>query len=170
MKALMKTKKLGRFADGGEVDGSDLGAFNEGPSGGAAADSDAPAPKATSFKEAFAAARKGGAKTFEYKGKKYTTEMASAKPASRPSAPSSDSSRSLSQGLGEKYAAIERAHRRAPANTSSAAYESLTRARDDAKSAYEKAAESERTGKSVVKLASGGLVRRAVAKSHGKAC
>jgi hypothetical protein len=32
------------------------------------------------FKEAFAAARKEGDKTFEWRGKKYTTELASSKP------------------------------------------------------------------------------------------
>ena len=32
--------------------------------------------KPASFKEAFAAARKGGAKTFEYNGKKFTTDLA----------------------------------------------------------------------------------------------
>lgn len=36
----------------------------------------APEPKKQSFKEAFAEARKGGGKTFEWNGKKYTTEMA----------------------------------------------------------------------------------------------
>lgn len=34
--------------------------------------------KPASFKEAFAAARKGGAKTFDYNGKKFTTDLASA--------------------------------------------------------------------------------------------
>lgn len=46
----------------------------------------APAAKSTSFKDAFAEARKAGDKTFEWNGKKYTTEMASdkkAKPVSR---------------------------------------------------------------------------------------
>jgi hypothetical protein len=38
----------------------------------------------TNFKEAFAAARGAGDKTFEYNGKKYTTELA--KPASKPAA------------------------------------------------------------------------------------
>lgn len=39
----------------------------------------APAPaKKQSFKEAFAEARKGGGKTFEWNGKKFTTEMAGA--------------------------------------------------------------------------------------------
>jgi hypothetical protein len=40
---------------------------------------DKPLAKA-SFKEAFAEARAAGDKTFEYMGKKYTTEMASSKP------------------------------------------------------------------------------------------
>ena len=38
-------------------------------------------PKKQSFKEAFAAARKAGGKTFEWNGKKYTTELA--KPATK---------------------------------------------------------------------------------------
>jgi hypothetical protein len=37
------------------------------------------APKKTSFKEAFASARKGGEKTFEWNGKKYTTDVAKPK-------------------------------------------------------------------------------------------
>jgi len=41
----------------------------------------APAEKKTSFKEAFASARGAGDKSFEWNGKKYTTEVASAKPA-----------------------------------------------------------------------------------------
>lgn len=44
----------------------------------------APARK-QSFREAFAQARQGGEKTFEWNGKKYTTEMA--KPATRAAAP-----------------------------------------------------------------------------------
>ena len=39
------------------------------------------APKKTSFKEAFASARKGGEKTFEWNGKKYTTDVAKPKAA-----------------------------------------------------------------------------------------
>jgi hypothetical protein len=38
-------------------------------------------PKKMSFKQAFAAARKEGGKTFEWNGKKYTTEMAGEKKA-----------------------------------------------------------------------------------------
>ena len=56
-------------------------------------DSDSPspaaAPKSMSFKEAFATARKGGGKTFEWQGKKYTTDLAkpAAKPAPKAAAP-----------------------------------------------------------------------------------
>jgi hypothetical protein len=45
-----------------------------------AKDAAANKPAKQSFKEAFAAARKDGGKTFEWNGKKYTTEMAPAKP------------------------------------------------------------------------------------------
>jgi hypothetical protein len=40
-----------------------------------------PEPKAPTFKEAFASARKGGEKVFEWQGKKFTTEMAKPKAA-----------------------------------------------------------------------------------------
>jgi len=46
-----------------------------------------PAPKSMSFKEAFASARKGGDKTFEWQGKKYTTELAKPKAAAPAPAP-----------------------------------------------------------------------------------
>jgi hypothetical protein len=41
----------------------------------------APAAKKTSFKEAFASARKAGDKTFQFEGKKFTTDLASDKKA-----------------------------------------------------------------------------------------
>ncbi|MFM1990235.1 MAG: hypothetical protein RJA99_3192 [Pseudomonadota bacterium] len=168
MKSLMKAKKVGRFADGGEVttmtDGTEVVNDMSPKTSGESPAAPTSSPEPSSFKEAFASARKGGAKTFEWKGKKYTTEMASSKPAApKPS-------RSLSQGLGEKYAAVDRAYRNMPAETSPSAREALTKMRDSSRAAYEKAAESERTGKSVVKLASGGLVRLGKLKSHGKAC
>jgi len=40
--------------------------------------------KSMSFKEAFASARGAGDKTFEWQGKKYTTDLASSKPATKP--------------------------------------------------------------------------------------
>lgn len=164
MKSLAKAKSMKPgFSDGGEVvDYTD----SETSTASAPAETEAaPAPEYKSFKEAFAGNRKSGAKSFEYKGKKYTTDLASAKaPAAKPA------SESLSQGLGRKYSALDKAHRDMPAETSPAARSALTSMRDKSKATYEHAAKAERTGKSVVKLANGGLVKRAAVKSHGKAC
>ena len=98
----MATRKPRRFVEGGVTD-EDLEAANasEDPietlnarknwTGGEEASEPAPARK-QSFKEAFAEARRGGGKTFEWNGKKYTTEMAGEKSAApraaaKPAAP-----------------------------------------------------------------------------------
>lgn len=79
MTKLAKGGKAKRFDEGGEVE---VGEANPLPK---TETSELPAmseekstAKPSSFKEAFAAARKGGGKTFEFDGKKYTTELASA--------------------------------------------------------------------------------------------
>ena len=59
------------------------------------------APKKTSFKEAFASARKGGEKTFEWNGKKYTTDVA------KPSAPKATEPRATAPKTGEQMMADE---------------------------------------------------------------
>lgn len=93
----MATRKPRRFVEGG-VTSEDLEAANasedpiaelnsrKGWTGGEESPEPAAAPaRKQSFKEAFAEARRGGGKTFEWNGKKYTTEMAGEKPAaSRP--------------------------------------------------------------------------------------
>jgi hypothetical protein len=95
----MATRKIRKFNEGG-VSADDLEAANasEDPiqtlnarKGWTGGDDEAPiAPAATarkqSFKEAFAEARRGGDKTFEWNGKKYTTEMSGQKPATKPAA------------------------------------------------------------------------------------
>jgi hypothetical protein len=87
--------KVRMFAKGGKVkkaEGGDVD-FENTP---ASISSDITAPS-YSFGEEFSAARKSGKKTFEYKGKKYTTEMAkpAAKPAARPAAAASRSNLGL---------------------------------------------------------------------------
>jgi hypothetical protein len=89
----MATRKPRKFNEGG-VTADDLEVANasedpietlnarKGWTGGEESAS-APARK-QSFKEAFAEARRGGGKTFEWNGKKYSTEMAGEKPAARP--------------------------------------------------------------------------------------
>lgn len=95
--ATKRKHKVKRF--NGEF-GSDVDAANQtddpiaslNKSRGWTATEEAAAPeKKLSFKEAFAAARKGGGKTFEWEGKKYTTELASEKKSgSKPSVDTGD--------------------------------------------------------------------------------
>lgn len=98
----------------------------------------APEPKKQSFKEAFAEARKGGGKTFEWNGKKYTTEMAggASKPAPKP-APVTDT--------GDDTA---RLMSRAPAPAKKPAYETaydrMNRQNREAAAAKSSAASGER--------------------------
>ena len=90
----MATKrKTRRFDEGGMTD-EDVKSFagtpeNDSNAGMAEAADEAPAKK-QSFKEAFAAARGAGDKTFEWNGKKFTTELAKPKaaaPAAKAEAP-----------------------------------------------------------------------------------
>lgn len=86
-------RKTKRYNDGGMTD-EDVSSFagtpeNESTAGMREgytpekdeAEAPAPAAKKTTFKEAFASARKAGDKTFQWEGKKYTTEMAGEKKA-----------------------------------------------------------------------------------------
>jgi hypothetical protein len=137
------------MADGGEVD--DDSRYDPPAPKESMAEATKTVERKASFKEAFASARKAGDKTFEWNGKKFTTEVAQSKPKA--------SERSLSQRLGQEFADVDQAYRSMPKGTSKTASDALTKMRDEKKAAYEKAAESERTGKSVVKLADGGMVR-----------
>ena len=82
----MATKrKTRRFNEGGMSD-EDVSSFagtpeNDSNAGMADAASEAAPAKKQSFKEAFAAARGAGDKSFEWNGKKFTTEMAKPKAA-----------------------------------------------------------------------------------------
>lgn len=83
----MATRKMRKFNEGGVTE-EDLSAANKSEDAIATLNArkrwtdteEAPARK-QSFKEAFAQARSGGEKTFEWNGKKYTTELASDKKA-----------------------------------------------------------------------------------------
>ena len=66
------------YAPKGKMSAADIGfggGEEEAPARGGAAE----APAAKTFKQAFAAARRAGDKSFEFDGKKYTTEMAAPK-------------------------------------------------------------------------------------------
>lgn len=90
----MATKKAKRYEEGGDVESYEdtnagmkeaydnrapLDTSDEDLSRGGKEPTTEAAPK-QSFSQAFAAARKSGGKTFEFNGKKYTTDMAGSKP------------------------------------------------------------------------------------------
>lgn len=122
----MARKKMRKFGEGDSVTSDDLEAANASadPIGtlnerkgwtGEKAEA-APEPKKQSFGEAFAAARKGGGKTFEWNGKKYTTEMAGEKkaaPAPAPAAPKAPLRAETMQDRAESYVAKRAAQREA---------------------------------------------------------
>lgn len=173
MKVLAKAKSMKRFADGGEVEGGDFVEAGSGPSEDMSAP-EAPAaaaepakPEYKSFKEAFAAERKAGNKSFEYMGKKYTTDLASPrKEAAKPAEPAKKAPlRQVTQRENaEAYVA-----KRAAARAEAAAADKTPRGQDRILTGIKKnAGENKLMG--VGKYASGGLVQRATAKSHGKCC
>jgi len=75
----MATRKAKRYDDGGETDSS-VDTNEPGMKEAEPAENFKP----SSFKDAFASARKAGDKTFSWQGKSYTTEMAGAPKASAP--------------------------------------------------------------------------------------
>lgn len=75
----MATRKPRKFAEGGETD-ADTG-YDEETQARGTAELEKIRDTQPSFKEAFAAARSAGDKTFEWGGKKFTTELAKPKAA-----------------------------------------------------------------------------------------
>lgn len=163
MKSLAKAKMMKRYESGGEVDdGSAMEAANSSAEsqdiassmGAGEKNMESSKPEYKSFKEAFAAERKAGNKTFEYMGKKYTTDMASR-----------TSARDTGSDVARKAASYPKPAPRAQTQRDLAEAYVAKRA-----AARAEAAANPPRGRGGVKLASGGLVKRATAKSHGKAC
>ena len=179
MKALAKAKSMKRYSEGGEVDAmeeANQSAESQDIAksmGAGERNTESDKPEYKSFKEAFAAERKAGNKTFEYMGKKYTTDVTSRteardtgsdvarKAASYPKpAPRAQTQRDLA----EAYVA-----KRAAARAEEAAADKTPRGQDRILTGIKKnAGENKLMGS--VKLANGGVVRRASVKSHGKSC
>lgn len=151
----MKSKMMKRYEEGGEVEGAFIEA-GSGPSEDSSSESKAEPskPEYKSFKEAFAAERKAGNKTFEYMGKKYTTDMASR-----------TSARDTGSDVARKAASYPKPAPRAQTQRDLAEAYVAKRA-----AARAEAAANPARGRGGVKLANGGVVKRATAKSHGKAC
>jgi len=99
----VKTK---RYAVGGEADDTaKSGVFKDFKSGESEYErkDNEVAEKPSSFKEAFAEARRSGDKTFQYEGKKYTTEMAAPKKAAPRAEPKETAKETTSEHLAEEF-------------------------------------------------------------------
>jgi hypothetical protein len=166
----MKSKMMKRYKEGGPVD--DMEVANQSAesqdiarsmgAGERNSDSDTPfmsksmsagesaaseKPEYKSFKEAFNAERKLGKKTFDYMGKKYTTDMAARKEVAKPAEPAPKPAlRAETNDDRAKRYVEKRAAARAEAAANAA------------------------RGRSGVKMANGGVVKRATATMRGKAC
>lgn len=153
-----KSKMMKRYKEGGPVD--EMEAANQSEesqdiaSSMGAGERNTDEPEYKSFKEAFAAERKAGNKTFEYMGKKYTTDMAARTAA-----------RDTGSDVARKAASYPKPGLRAETNRDRAERYVAKRA-----AARAEAAANPARGRSGVMLANGGVVKRASAKSHGKAC
>jgi hypothetical protein len=150
----MKAKMMKRYKEGGPVD--DMEVANQSAesqdiaSSMSAGEKNTDEPQYKSFKEAFAAERKAGNKTFEYMGKKYTTDTAP---------------RDTGSDMARMQARAPKPALRAETNDDRAKRYVEKRA-----AARAEAAANAARGRSGVKMANGGVVKRATATMRGKAC
>ena len=151
----MKSKMMKRYEDGGILEAANQSEDSQDIARSmGASERNTDEPEYKSFKEAFAAERKAGNKTFEYMGKKYTTDMAARTAA-----------RDTGSDVARKAASYPKPGLRAETNRDRAERYVAKRA-----AARAEAAANPARGRSGVMLADGGVVKRASAKSHGKAC
>jgi hypothetical protein len=154
----MKAKMMKRYKEGGPVD--DMEVANQSAesqdiaSSMSAGEKNTDEPQYKSFKEAFAAERKAGNKTFEYMGKKYTTDMAARKEAAKPAEPAPKPALRAETNDDRAKRYVEK---RAAARAEAAA--NAARGRSGVKMAN-----------GGVAYANGGVVKRATATMRGKAC
>jgi hypothetical protein len=203
MKARSKATGMGKFArysegseDGVKASDATYGE-DERPAATGMAETTKLAPAKTDFKSAFASARSAGAKTFEWNGKKYTTETASSKPASRAASAGENQSAAETTRTFDAARAKKNSLAFGPDSAQYEQYRKRQIATDQARNnptpPNQSAAETRRLSpsskqispvsmpraakefgadraRSVQKLADGGVVQRSSVKSHGKAC
>ena len=131
--------------------------------------------KKQTFKEAFAAARKAGDKSFQWEGKKYTTELASEKKSTAKAEPKAEPKKEL------KYQSLQdraREYESARAKSGVGMYGSTKREREERKALPLKSTKSESgyTGMGSMKFARGGSASSRAdgiatrGKTRGKLC
>jgi hypothetical protein len=144
----MNSKMMKRYEDGGILEAANQSEDSQDIARSmSAGERNTDEPEYKSFKEAFNAERKLGKKTFDYMGKKYTTDMAARKEVAKPAEPAPKPAlrAETNDDRAKRYVA-KRAAARAEAAANAA------------------------RGRSGVKMANGGVVKRATATMRGKAC
>lgn len=137
------------------------------------------APKKQSFKDAFAAARKAGSKTFSWEGKKFTTELASEKKAAPKAEPKVEPKAEPKKEL--KYQSLQdraRSYAEERAKSGVGMYGSTKREKEERKALPLKSTKSESgyTGMGSMKFAKGGSASSRAdgiamrGKTRGKLC
>jgi hypothetical protein len=151
----MKSKMMKRYEDGGILEAANQSEDSQDIARSmSAGERNTDEPEYKSFKEAFAAERKAGNKSFEYMGKKYTTDMAARKEAAKPAEPAPKPAlRAETNDDRAKRFVAKRAAARAEAAANPA------RGRSGVMMAN-----------GGVAYANGGVVKRATATMRGKAC
>ena len=164
----MATKRKTRRYDEGGMTDEDVKSFagtpeNESTAGmreayspsKADSDEEPAAPKKMSFKEAFASARKAGDKTFQFEGKKFTTELASEKkPAAKAPAAEPEKAKPRYQSLADRARDYESAR----AKSGVGMYGSTKREREERSALPLKSTKSESgySGMGAMKFSKGG--------------
>lgn len=172
----MKSKMMKRYERGGEVDAMETSNQSEdSPPMGKA--EEAAAPEYKSFKEAFAAERKAGNKTFEYMGKKYTTDMAAPrKEAAKAASPKAESAPAPKAAASTDVTKMSLSERAKASRESARSGSGSTDRRSVGERLRTAMAGKDRGGNTVdfvgsgMGMKNGGVVKRATVKSHGKAC
>jgi hypothetical protein len=181
MKSSAKVKMMNRYSDGGEtidyIKSTSSSSEDAAPMDKA---EEAAAPEYKSFKEAFAAERKAGNKTFEYMGKKYTTDTAAPRQeAAKAASPKAATPKAESAAAPkvEKLASTSRVptSEQAAANRS-AAMEKVKGVGSAIGDYFGNLTSTSRYMNKkmnmggAVAYANGGVVKRATATARGKAC
>ncbi len=172
----MKSKMMKRYKDGGPVDDMEMANQSEDAAPMAKAE-ESSAPEYKSFKEAFAAERKAGNKTFEYMGKKYTTDMAAPrKEAAKAAAPKAESAPAPKAAASTDVTKMSLAERAKASRENARSGSGSTDRRSVGERLRTAMAGKDRGGNTVdfvgsgMGMKNGGVVKRATATMRGKAC
>jgi hypothetical protein len=182
----MKSKMMKRYEDGGILEAANQSEDSQDiASSMGAGERNTDEPEYKSFKEAYNAEKKLGKKTFEYMGKKHTIDtIAPRKEAAKAAAPKAESAPAPKEAAPTDVTKMSLSERAKASRESARSGSGSTDRRSVGERLRTAMAGKDRGGNTVdfagtgmgmnmggaVAYANGGVVKRAVVKSHGKAC